>query len=79
MIPLKDVPAHAIPVLVFLTGAFVFGQLVHDLPDRTLLQQILSTTMGACSWLCAIMFFVKLFFDWPRTPGLHIPPHAESS
>jgi hypothetical protein len=74
LIPLRDVPLQAIPVLVFLAATFVFGTMVAELPTRTLLQQILSISMGIFAWASGILFFVKLFSDWPRTPGLHLPP-----
>jgi hypothetical protein len=74
LIPLKDVPLRAIPVLVFLAAPFVFGTMVAELPTRTLLQQILSISMGIFAWASGILFFVKLFTDWPHTPGLHLPP-----
>jgi hypothetical protein len=35
LIPLKDVPLRAIPVLVFLAATFVFGTMVAELPTRT--------------------------------------------
>jgi hypothetical protein len=74
LIPLKEVPLRAIPVVIFLAATFVFGTMVAELPTRTLLQQILSISMGIFAWASGILFFVKLFTDWPRTPGLHLPP-----
>jgi len=78
MIPLKDVPLRAIPVVVFLAASFVFGQLVTTLPTRTLLQQFLSISMGVFAWTSGALFFVKLFTDWPRTPGLNLPNNHQT-
>lgn len=72
MIDLKDLPVHAIPVVVYLAGSTVFGELVIRLPTRTELQNALAFSMGLFTFVCATLFFLKLFLDWPRTPGLHI-------
>ena len=72
MISVKELPIRAIPVVVYLAACFVFGDLVIRLPTRTVLQTILSITMGTFATASGVLFFVKLFFDWPRTPGLHI-------
>ncbi len=72
MINLKEIPVRAIPVVVYLAACSVFGELVIRLPTKTEAQNALAFSMGIFAFVSAVLFFLKLFFDWPRTPGLHI-------
>jgi len=70
-IPLKDIPIRALPVVIFLAACLGFGEMVVVLPARTLLQTVLSISMGVFALVSGVLFFIKLFTDWPPTPGLH--------
>ena len=70
--PLKELPVRATSVLVFLMGSVGFGEIYIRLPTRTLLQETLAFFIGLLCLISSVLFLIKVLYDWPRTPGLHL-------
>jgi hypothetical protein len=76
MITIKgELPSKATPAALFLAGFIGFGGVLVKLPppDR-LSSQIFYCIIGTFAVACGACFFTKVFWDWPHTRGLSLPP-----
>jgi hypothetical protein len=72
MISLKDVPIKAIPFVILLAATSVFGELFIRIPTVTVIHQGVSFVIGGFTIISALMFFSKVFFNFPRMRGLEL-------
>jgi hypothetical protein len=72
MISLKDVPLKAIPFVILLAATAVFGELFIRIPTHTVIHQGVSFVIGGFTIISVLMFFSKVFFNFPRMRGLEL-------
>ena len=69
---LKDVPARAIPFVIFLGACVSFGELFIRVPINTEIDLFVKWFMAFCTLASALLFFTKVFLDQPRMRGLEL-------
>lgn len=67
---LKDLPIKAIPFVIFLAGCTTFGELFIRIPAITWLHEFMSGAMAICTLASALLFFTKVFLNWPPLRGI---------
>ena len=70
---LKDLPVKAVPFVIFPGACAVFGELFIRMPTADVIPQIVGGGMAVCTIASALLFFTKIFLDWPPIHGLELP------
>lgn len=73
MIPFKDVPLKAVPFVIFLVPCVVFGEMIVRMPAHPNTPQLLVDWAATIFVIISgVLFFTKIFVNWPNIPGLQI-------
>jgi hypothetical protein len=65
-IDFKDIPAKAVPFVIFITAAVAFGEISIRMPMDSIPKAFTATVMSGFTIISSIMFFSKVIFNYPK-------------